>query len=82
MDQPPDLLPFLDRRLKQKETPVTEPKKKREPKERKAVLRLVVEYDHATHIMLAAKELIEKAKESGTVKLAKLSGLPTTTDLA
>lgn len=84
-EQPPDLLPFLDRRLTRKEgSTVTEQPipTKRKAKERKAVLRLVVEYDHDGFDMGEVKALVDKAKEHGAVRSARLSGLPSTTDLS
>ena len=80
MRQPPDLLPFLD--SNQKGNAVTEQPKVKEPKPRKATLRLVVEYDHDMFDMEAIKEVVEKAKEFGRVVSAKLSRIPTSTDLA
>ena len=82
MDQPPELLPFLDRRHELKGANVTEQPKKRTPKEKKAVLRLVVEFDHDGFDMEEVKAIVEKAREQGTIRAAKLSGLPTSTDLS
>lgn len=79
-----DIPPFLDRRheLTQKGKPVTDPKKKREPKPKKVTFRLVLECAHAQFNMAAFETIVSQAKEHGTIKSAKLSGLPTTTDLA
>ena len=75
--QPPDLPPFLDRRNQKGST--MEPKA---PKPRKAVLRLVVEFDHEDFNMEAVQEMVAKAREMGTIRTAKLTGLPTSSDLA
>lgn len=74
---------FLRRPLQPKGATVTEQKPKCTPREKKAVLRLVVEYAHGGDIRAAAGEVVAKAKEgNGTVRSAKLTGLPTSTDLA
>lgn len=78
-EQPPELLPFLDRR-NQKGNTVTEQPKKR--KERKTVLRVVFEFDPAKFDMLTVKAWVDGLKQAGTVRSAKLTGLPTSTDLA
>jgi hypothetical protein len=74
-----DIPRFLDRRLNPKGNAVTETKAR---KAKQAVLRLVVEYDHETFDMEEVKALVEKAREQGAVRSAKLSGLPSTSDLS
>ena len=78
--QPPDLPPFLDRR-NQKGSTMTEPKA---PKPRKTILRLVVEVSPPNAFALDnAQGLVNKARELGfTIRSARLTGIPTTTDLA
>lgn len=71
---------FLDRRLNQKGKAVEQPKRK--TKERKAVLRLVVEFSHDDFDLAEVKQFVATAKEHGNVRSAKLSGLPSTTDLS